>query len=111
MTFNRFYYNGELRKQAGLTITECDEGGLDYEYNMLLVVHHTPSNRVFVVQDAGCSCPVPFAEENWDDEDHNSLEEVTLTNLDDVIRRIDEFPAHQDDRQAAINVLRNVLKG
>lgn len=110
MTFDCVYYDEKVRAREGLEIVSADESGLSWEYNTLLVVTHTPSGRVFIAEDSGCSCPTPFECYKWDGPDDNTLDEVTATNLDDVLRMIASFPAPQDERHACEAAARKVAR-
>lgn len=111
MTLDKLYYDENCTAACGVTLVELNEPHLDYEYNTLLFVAHAQSGRVFLAADSGCSCPVPFEGDRWVSPDDNTLEEVTASNLPDVLRRMNDFPAPQDDRHRVGQWLTNLLKG
>jgi hypothetical protein len=73
------YYHPE--KCGLINIGTLDEDDLSYEYNTLIVVQHTESGRLFWAQDRGCSCPIPFEDEQFTSPNDTSLEEITPSSL------------------------------
>jgi hypothetical protein len=101
------YYNPEL---CGLTqVATLNQPDLDYQYNMMIVVMHVATGRLFFAQDSGCSCPTPFEEFRFDGPDDTDMEEITLANFDNFQRAAGEFPVLQDERDEAIDSVKKLL--
>lgn len=64
------YYNPE---KCGLEIVEVVDTGESYEFDMLIVWKKLDENTLWWDSDSGCSCPVPFD----NDEDRHDLKQIT----------------------------------
>ena len=95
----------------GLTrVGELDEPNLSYEYNMLIVLQHTPSGRLFWAKDSGCSCPTPFEDYYFKSPDDNDLQEITPgDSLTEFTREVDNFPDTFEDRNELITKVKRLL--
>jgi hypothetical protein len=104
---HNIYYDTE---KCGLEIVHVlDQDDLYYEFNTMLIVRATGTNRLYYAQSSGCSCPTPFEEFHYASADDNDLNEITKENIDNFIDVIDSFPTDIDDRQSAIRKVRNLL--
>jgi len=104
---NVYYDNIE-----GLTkIGELDELDLSYAYNTLLVFRHDATGRVFYAHDAGCSCPSPFEDYNFNSPEDNNLDEITVASFDGFEREVNKFPVSQHERNELIDSVKAALKG
>lgn len=110
MNFDSVYYERKEAEALGLKIVcTLDEGNLSYEYNTLLIVHHAESNRLFMAQDSGCSCPTPFECHYWNSVDDNSLDEITKDNLAQRLDELAKFPVSITERRDAENTIKGIL--
>lgn len=54
---NNPYYSPE---KCGLKVIDSIEGGLSYEFDMVVVWQDLKSKKYYWGSDSGCSCPTPF---------------------------------------------------
>lgn len=105
---HNIYYNP---KECGLEIIDTlDESGLSYEFNTLIVVRATDTNRMYWAHSSGCSCPTPFEEYSYASAENHNLNEIRRETLDQFINAVNDFPVSVDERQAAIQKVRNGLR-
>lgn len=108
LDMHNIYYNP---KECGLEIVEVlDESNLSYEFNTLLIVRATDTNRMYYATSSGCSCPTPFEEYSYASAKEHNLEEITKENLESFINSVNSFPVSVDERQNAIRLVRNGLR-
>ncbi len=102
------YYNPE---QCGLKIIDTlDESGLSYEFNTLTIFEAIQNGKIYWAQSSGCSCPTPFEEYHFSDENDHNLNEVNEQTLDSFINTVKTFPASVDERNSAIRKVKYRLK-
>jgi len=58
------YYDPDLYSQPeafGLELVgSIDLDNESYQFNILAVLHEPPTDKFYIIQDSGCSCPSPF---------------------------------------------------
>lgn len=107
MIMQNIYYDTD---KCGLEIVDTlDESNLSYEFNTLLIVRATATNRIYYAHSSGCSCPTPFEEYSYVSAEEHNLSEITKENIDRFIGEVDRFPVSTDERQNAIRQVRKLL--
>ena len=102
------YYNTE---DCGLTqIDVLDESNLSYEFNTLLIVEATQSKKMYWAASSGCSCPTPFEEYHFRNDNDNDLNPLNIETLESFINEVKNFPASVDERQRVIRKVKYRLK-
>ena len=92
------YYNP---KACGLSVfASIEQPDLSYEYNILLVLKHDKSGKLFWAQDRGCSCPVPFEDYWFEDENHTNLDILNKSTLGGFRLTLTCFEGPVDKKQA-----------
>lgn len=105
---HNIYYDTD---KCGLEIVDTlDESNLNYEFNTLLIVRATDTNRMYYAISSGCSCPCPFEEYHYASAENNDLNEITKENVNQFISEVNRFPVSTDERQVAIQKVRNGLR-
>jgi hypothetical protein len=104
---NVYYNNIEgLSKVGGL-----EEDNLSHEFNILLVIKHDLTGRVFYAADSGCSCPTPFEDCYFNGPDDTNLDEICIgDSLTSFQREVERFPSSNEEREDLIAAVKGVLK-
>ena len=101
------YYRPEA---SGLEKVEDLSQNLSYEFNILLVLRHIKSKRIFWTQDSGCSCPTPFGKHYFKSPDKNSLDEITLERFKEFERDVENFPVSREERDSCVFKVSQLLR-
>lgn len=108
------YYdvNHRLVNEDGLIqLGELDEADLSYEFNMLCVVKHEPTGRIFYATDAGCSCPIPFESYYFKGPDDTNLVEIKFgDSWESFQREVEDFPATRSEKDELLIEVKAALK-
>lgn len=109
---NIFYDTSDRVNDVGLVrIGDLSEDGLSYEYNMLMVVKHEPSGRIFYGADRGCSCPTPFEEDTFNGPDDTTLSEIKAGDAFTSFQRdVESFPAPQQEREDLVSAVKTEIQ-
>lgn len=98
-------------ENCGLSlVTTIDEPGLSYQYNTFLIVKHNDSGRIYYAMDSGCSCPIPFGYEYFNNPDDTSLIEITPQSFSSFEASVNSFPVKMSERQSCISLIKDYLK-
>lgn len=100
---NNIYYDPE---NCGLKLVgSLDQADLCYEFNTLIVLESNQSGKLYWATSSGCSCPTPFEEYHFRNDDDNDLNALNEQTLDSFISAVKEFPISADEKQ---NIIRKV---
>lgn len=83
------YYSPE---KLGLSILAQNDIAGAYEFNMCVVWKHAASGRIFYAFDSGCSCPSPFENYFFTDDDgilNTDLNEATARNFEGAAQEME----------------------
>ena len=100
------YYNPE---EFELEIVDSLQEDLSYAFNILLVLRHKKTNRIYYVSDSGCSCPTPFEDYKFNSPEDHNLNEIFEHELQSFENVVNDFPASMDERQDMISMVKDLL--
>lgn len=97
---NNVYYNPE---ECGLKIVgSLDEADLSYEFNTLIVLESNQNGKLYWATSSGCSCPTPFEEYHFRNDDEHNLSVLNEETLDNFLSAVKSFPISPDEKQSLI---------
>lgn len=90
-------------KECGLTLIDTlDQADMSYEFNTMIVVESNQSKKLYFASSCGCSCPTPFEEYHFRNDDDHNLNVLNNETLDQFINVVKNFPVSVDERQSVI---------
>lgn len=103
---NNPLYNPENFDPPLRLVAQLDAHEPSFSFDIFLVVQVIETGEVFVADDSGCSCPVPF-------EDFNSLSDFArVQSWEDVKREYNaRFPDSDWRKSANVQSIRNAVVG
>lgn len=98
------YYSPEL---FGLElIDELSDGNAGSGFDILVVLRHKDSGRLFWGRDEGCSCPSPFENSWFHGPDSTDLREVTRASWEAFEAEVGAFPTEMSFRNSMLDKAR-----
>ena len=70
----------------GLEIVAELSKDISYQFDQLVVLRNKKTNKHYIMQDSGCSCPIPF-----EDMTIETLEELGIKNIDSLPNRVNDW--------------------
>lgn len=72
-------------------LSEFDYGSQNYCFDLIRLVRDTRDGKVYIAQDSGCSCPIPF-------EDHAFPTDYTeVRSYQEIVEVVREFTGYDND--------------
>lgn len=102
------YYHPE---SVGLYIVMENDIAGSYEFDMCVLWKHLATGRLFYAFDSGCSCPSPFENEFFENENgviRTSLQEVTARNWEGAA---EEMSKEHFDKRDVFTFLKSFFAG
>jgi hypothetical protein len=106
---HNIYYDIEKFSEL-IHLVLLDEDDLGYEYNILLVIKHKPTGRLFFAADAGCSCPTPFEDYYFHGVNDTNLEEICVgDSWSNFLKIVDNFPTGLQEKDDLVCIVKKEL--